>query len=646
MESTQKVDGLFDFAEARGAILSRCEGTGFAQNARTPTTVSDLTNAVQVAGGDPEQVKKAIAFLNDKLGRHLTSDELQVAKGLARLNLDRSTASSVERTATVLAALLVRGVVEEKFRAEDLKVEWGENVSLLAGQIAKVLLAPTKINSDDCLSKEQNAYNQLQFGLFQKMMMRMDERVLIFMAADWLQRLRYYDREWNNVSPKERNHWKKVAIDVMGCGLPFFRDLKWECVEEIQKLVVRVIDPKAYRKISASMPDAVTAKGIKARIEKGLRQKVFNKIKKDHPHLFHDIKSEKDLVVVFRIKDHFSFWSKIREKVKKAQNIYKLVLSEDDYNYRTDIADNYAARVIIPDRFKKDGTIDEALNKKRCFTVQKIVESLGIFNDKMRDDYYDGNKRGFRAVHTGIVMAGLLIEVQILTRNMDWLNNNKGFRPTTYKNLAIRLDEQVLQAEGTVKHPAARKTNKEKLVAAYNLGMADFLARLRARITGKPYQGIDYSTIVVSDRDGMLLEMPKGAKCYAFAYLIHSRLPDETSKIVLNGKEYNPFPVEWDMPLQNGDHVIFRKGYLSDILPPKEAGQKVELHESLKSKIEKELKNKLLPRILVHFLSKSIRRRCRDALRCLKPDCEVGGGERRKTIRPAKKPPLAIPEHS
>jgi hypothetical protein len=597
-------------------------------------TASDLFNAIYDVGReagpsrDVEEdvaiVKKAIQFLTAN-NIELSSDDFQVAQTVAKLNPGWGAQTPHERMASILASLLIRGTVAGKGSndnndpANKINIavlekinlgSWKEDAITLVNETTCVLGSRINVETGASLSAKEFNKNQSQFGYIHQLISQMDERVLVIMFADWLQRLRRFKRgppEGSTEQEKIAFEKEKLetAVALEGYALPFMRALEWPCLDEFKNLLVEIIDPKAFEFIKNAIPNDAACLALEDKLvgetEDSLRNQLFYRMKKDPKYekyrpYFDHITDASQIKIIYRPKDIHSIWEKMRLKIwREKENTFKYVLDggyvlnestgelevTGDYKKFFELDDLEAARMLIPDKIGESKSIKNKNDLKRCLAMRVMIRDFIAFKAKTFNNYFKGKKEGkrpsrYRAIHQGIVLDELNVELQMLTESMD--KYNKKYAPhTRYKNTwwnqLLKLNKvENRKAPLKVSPMAVHRKGQKALIENYDEGNFDVLGRLLSRLIGQPIPRPDYKEMIVGDRDGLMYIVPQGTKVYQFiAGCIHSGLIALAQSVVINGHVYFPVTIEnFLQPLRHGYTAYIVKNGVSNkaaILP-------------------------------------------------------------------------------
>ncbi len=275
---------------------------------------------------------------------------LSVALILAELKMDK---------ATIIAALLHDTVEDTDITLEDIKEEFGEQVSLLVDGV-------TKMSSIKFQNKEAR-----QAETFRKMLLSMakDIRVIIIKFADRLHNM----RTLHHVPDKKR---PRIAIETRDIYAPLAHRLGIARIKsELEDLALKHLENEVYRNLVQEI------KITKAERESYIDE-VTNPIKKELTE--HNITAD----ISGRPKSFFSIYNKMQKRNRPFEEIYDLL----------------AIRIIV----KK---IEE------CYYILGLVHSLYMpVYDRFKDYIAMPKINGYQSLHTTVVgPKGRMIEIQIRT---------------------------------------------------------------------------------------------------------------------------------------------------------------------------------------------------------------------------------------
>ncbi len=288
-------------------------------------------------------------------GEHYIFHPLEVAQTLAELQMD---------SRTLMAALLHDVVEDTRATIEEIKQEFGDDVSLLVDGVSKIGQIPF------------DTREQAEAENFRKMIMAMskDVRVMIIKLADRLHNM----RTLGNLRQDKRKRISKQTLEIYAPIAERLGLYHW--ARELQDLCFQHLYPKRH---------SVLLKAIQAR--QGNRKLVVEKLRKSITSTL-DGAGLGDFAVKGRRKTVFSIYKKMQKKKRSFEELH----------------DIYGFRIIVRE-------VDE------CYRVLGIIHNTykpipGRFSDYIAIP----KANGYQSLHTVVFgPLGNNIEVQIRTREMD-----------------------------------------------------------------------------------------------------------------------------------------------------------------------------------------------------------------------------------
>ncbi len=278
---------------------------------------------------------------------------LSVAIILAELKMDKS---------TIIAALLHDTVEDTDVTLEDIKEEFGEQVSLLVDGV-------TKMSSIKFQNKEAR-----QAETFRKMLLSMakDIRVIIIKFADRLHNMRTLHHVPGNKRPR-------IAIETRDIYAPLAHRLGIARIKsELEDLALKHLENEVYRNLVQEIKISKTER-------EAYIKEVTEPIEKEL--IVHNIPAD----ISGRPKSFFSIYNKMQKRNRPFEEIYDLL----------------AIRIIV-------SKIEE------CYYILGLVHSLYMpVYDRFKDYIAMPKINGYQSLHTTVVgPKGRMIEIQIRTSAM------------------------------------------------------------------------------------------------------------------------------------------------------------------------------------------------------------------------------------
>ncbi len=321
---------------------------------------------------------------------------ISVAKILAGLRMDEN---------TIIAGLLHDVVEDTDFQLEDIKDEFGSEVSLLVDGV-------TKISGLKYQSKEEQ-----QAETFRKMLLSMasDVRVIIIKFADRLHNMRTLDY----VPERKRPRIARETRDIYASLAHRFgiASVKWE----LEDLALKHIHPKNYVELVN-----------KVKLSREERERYIKSI--TGPINREMTKSNIKMTISGRAKSLASIYHKMKKRNRPFEEIYDLM----------------AIRIIVD-------------KVEECYYALGIVHSL--FNpvyDRFKDYIAMPKINGYQSLHTTVVgPQGKMVEIQIRTKTMHMLAEDGIAAHWKYKQADADEDENIEKAINWVKDLLNRQISDE-----------------------------------------------------------------------------------------------------------------------------------------------------------------------------------------
>ena len=363
-----------------------------------------------------------------------------------------------------ICAGLLHDVLEDtSCNFNKLKNEFGREVADIVDGVSKIKLLKKK-------SMEQ--YNTESI---KKMLLATskDIRVILVKLADKLHNMRTLDY-------LEEPIRKKIAQETLDVYAPLayrlgLADIKWE------------LEDLAFRELYPGLFEEFNSKIIKSRKQ---RENDVDKLEKELNDALkkHKVKA---LEISGRAKNFYSIYRKMQKRSKKFEEIYDLV----------------GLRIITKDI-------------KDCYEALGVIHGLWKpLPGKFKDYIARPKENLYRSLHTLVVANGLMVEIQIRTKEMDDIANEGIAAHWRYKGL--KEDERFDRKISWV---------KQILDLKYEDG-SNFMKNLMIDVFG--------DRIYVFTPKGDVIELPKGSTPVDFAYAVHSDLGNKCVGVRVNDKFVN-----------------------------------------------------------------------------------------------------------
>ena len=305
--------------------------------------------------------KKAHAFQRRKSGEPYIIHPLEVAQIVESFGLD---------TPSLIASLLHDVVEDTEISLDNIKQEFGEEVSLIVDGLSKITLFGEKKQVED----EEKHIETLRKILLAS---AKDIRILVIKLCDRLHNMRTLDE-----LPEEKQ--VRIANETMQIYVPIAQKIgiyamKWE----LEDLSFKYINPEMYQFIKD-----------KIKLKREEREEIVNNI-------VEEVKSKLNLPensavkVLGRPKNFYSIYKKIKFKAKSFE----------------DIQDLYAIRILCP-------------SIADCYTLLgEFHKTFRVFPNRLKDYIANPKANGYQSIHTVIVSNYIKgpVEIQIRTEDMNKL---------------------------------------------------------------------------------------------------------------------------------------------------------------------------------------------------------------------------------
>ena len=265
--------------------------------------------------------------------------------------------------------LLHRSVEEENISIEEIKEQFGENVT-------RILTNLTQINALYAKSPTIETEN------FRNLLLSFtnDMRIILIMIASRLVLLRNL---FNSTDTEER---KQIATEASKLYIPLAHKLGfYKLKSEMEDLALRYNESEIYAELNNKLE--ATAASREDYMEAFIKP-IKNALNKN-PHIKYRIKG--------RTKSINSIWQKMKRQKLPFENIYDL----------------FAIRIIID--------CEPQNEKSECWQVYSIITDMYTPNpNRLRDWLSVPKSNGYESLHTTVIgPEGRWVEVQIRTERMD-----------------------------------------------------------------------------------------------------------------------------------------------------------------------------------------------------------------------------------
>lgn len=268
---------------------------------------------------------------------------------------------------SVICALLHDVVEDSEITLEELKKDFGEEVSTIVDGLTKI-------------SKLSGGSDSIQAENYRKILLTLsdDIRVILIKIADRLHNMRTLD-------DVPRKNQLKISSETLFLYAPLAHRLGLYAIKgEFEDLSMKYTEAEKYKEIAAALN---SKKRERARFINDFCSPLLEEIKK----------SGLNARVSGRPKTIFSIWNKMKKKEIEFEDVY----------------DKFAIRIII------DTTIEK--EKEDCWRAYSIITDLYHPSpNRLRDWISHPKANGYESLHTTVMgPKGKWVEVQIRTERMD-----------------------------------------------------------------------------------------------------------------------------------------------------------------------------------------------------------------------------------
>ena len=268
---------------------------------------------------------------------------------------------------SVICALLHDVVEDSEITLEEIKKDFGEEVSTIVDGLTKI-------------SKLSSGSDSIQSENYRKILLTLsdDIRVILIKIADRLHNMRTLD-------DVPRKNQLKISSETLFLYAPLAHRLGLYAIKgEFEDLSMKYTEAEKYKEIATALNS-----------KKRERAKFINDF--CSPLLVEIKKSGLNARVSGRPKTIFSIWNKMKKKEIEFEDVY----------------DKFAIRIII------DSPIDK--EKEDCWRAYSIITDLYHPSpNRLRDWISHPKANGYESLHTTVMgPKGKWVEVQIRTERMD-----------------------------------------------------------------------------------------------------------------------------------------------------------------------------------------------------------------------------------
>ncbi|MFZ9589979.1 MAG: RelA/SpoT family protein, partial [Chitinophagaceae bacterium] len=268
---------------------------------------------------------------------------------------------------STLCALLHDTVEDTDITLEDIRLEFGEEISRIVDGL-------TKISNVIDVNASQQAEN------FKKILLTLtdDPRVILIKLSDRLHNMRTLD-----VMKREKQ--LKIASETIFIYAPLAHRMGLYSIKtEMEDLAMKYMEPETYREIARKLAET---KKDRTRFINDFIRPIKEKLESS------EIKAE----IYGRPKSIHSIWNKMKKKGVEFEEVYDL----------------FAIRVIL------DSVPDK--EKEECWKVYSLItDEYSPSPERLRDWLSNPKANGYEALHTTVMgPQGRWVEVQIRSERMN-----------------------------------------------------------------------------------------------------------------------------------------------------------------------------------------------------------------------------------
>ncbi|MFZ9877458.1 MAG: RelA/SpoT family protein, partial [Chitinophagaceae bacterium] len=268
---------------------------------------------------------------------------------------------------STLCALLHDTVEDTDITLEDIRLEFGEEISRIVDGL-------TKISNVIDVNASQQAEN------FKKILLTLtdDPRVILIKLSDRLHNMRTLD-----VMKREKQ--LKIASETIFIYAPLAHRMGLYSIKtEMEDLAMKYMEPETYREIARKLAET---KKDRTRFINDFIRPIKEKLESS------EIKAE----IYGRPKSIHSIWNKMKKKGVEFEEVYDL----------------FAIRVILDSAPDKE--------KEECWKVYSLItDEYSPSPERLRDWLSNPKANGYEALHTTVMgPQGRWVEVQIRSERMN-----------------------------------------------------------------------------------------------------------------------------------------------------------------------------------------------------------------------------------
>ncbi|MDD3287841.1 MAG: hypothetical protein PHX43_02380 [Alphaproteobacteria bacterium] len=479
---------------------------------------------------------------------------------------------SVSVLSSVLSDLMLVGAMT----TEDVKEKFGSNVAHRTRQISSITQVPITMRPYDKNGrwlKRDYKFNLIQHDLGQDIIHSSDNQAVVWFVkmVSSLQQARVMNKDQEkdprffSESVRLETNSKRImrALHIKGMYLPVAREMGSPFYEEMQDLLVKIIDPCAYRAIKNKLASLGATVGLDGEMRpSNIMGKIKNNINKLLSNYGFKYRIEG------RVKSVFSIWQKMMDKQNANKSQVRVTLgsaqnlSVFNKKFNKGVRDAFALRAIIDD---PDENSCKVMYDRLAEDVSADKKSGISFIKGRHKNYLGDNKKdtGYKAIHDCMHINGRCVELQVVTENMHDDNSSGITRHAAHKGENNKLDSTIT-VHKTWSAPSTHDPNEHAEI------MDGVLCNMFALLQGQKVVHLPkaYDVVYVcgnDERSGILCRVPNNTKAKDLLKYVKYRdlINDDGSfkdlnkilyvnDVVVNGKSYAEEDTE-NVTLKNGD---------------------------------------------------------------------------------------------
>ncbi len=388
----------------------------------------------------------------------------------------------------VIAAGFLHDVIEDcPVTHEQLQESFGREIAILVEGVTKLEAVEERAKLDGERVRDLQELESIRKLLI--VMAEDDVRVIFIKLADRLHNM------WTLESLPLKNQ-QRMARETLEIFAPLANRLGiWVWKAELEDLAFRYLNPVMYKELSQLLESRKDER----------QERVAKHVKILNATLARENVSAK---IYGRPKHIYSIYHKMRRKHVPFARIY----------------DAEGVRVVVE-------------TKGQCYQVLGIVHQLWKPVPGEFDDYIAHPKpNGYQSLHTAVVCDdGASMEIQIRTRDMDYVAEYGVAAHWRYKERGVPVDEEMMEHITAIRqsvHDLKQETHDAQ----------DFIESIRTDVFQE--------RVYVFTPKGKVIDLPFGATPLDFAYYVHTEVGHRCRGARVNGRW-----ITLDYTLHTGDQI-------------------------------------------------------------------------------------------